>query len=163
LTHGHLSRLNVTRNAPGNRLVITGATDLNLSGLTFTHWANQSDIVVLGGKGASHLAGSDQSDAIPGGADSDTIHGGAGDHNLSGRAGLNMICGGAGDDQANASADMFRVAGAGWVYGWGGHDTVTLAWKVTRCLAVQGTIVLMPMASKRRPCRWQPVLWWGRI
>jgi serralysin len=62
-----------------NNLVVNAASDVNLSGLTFTSWTNGTDTITINGTSSGeNLIGSSQDDTINAGGGADTIRGGAG-------------------------------------------------------------------------------------
>jgi Ca2+-binding RTX toxin-like protein len=72
-----------------NNLVVNAASDVNLSGLTFTSWTNGTDTVTINGTSSGeNLIGSSQDDIINAGGGADTMRGGGGNDTIDGGVGI---------------------------------------------------------------------------
>ena len=72
-----------------NVLIVNAASNVNLSGVTFTFWTNGTDSITVNGSGAGEsLTGSSQNDIINAGNGTDTVNGGAGRDVMRGGDGL---------------------------------------------------------------------------
>jgi Ca2+-binding RTX toxin-like protein len=104
------------------RVLMDGASTLDLSGLTFAGWSRPDDVVeVVGGAGDETITGSTADDRIAGGAGDDLLDGGAGDDDLLGGDGADTLVAGAGRDTLRGVAgdDVLRLNGQDAVFSAG--------------------------------------------
>ncbi|MFP1631704.1 M10 family metallopeptidase C-terminal domain-containing protein [Zhengella sp. ZM62] len=137
-----LAAYNPYNAAAGLFVMMDGATQADLSGLTLSGFGIEGSSITItgdadaetiagssiadsiyGGDGGDTLSGGLGNDVIDGGLGDDTIYGGDGDDRLIGQAGVNALHGGAGDDRLFGGID-----GAGSTFDGGdGTDTLSLS------------------------------------
>lgn len=111
--------LDVANNTEKLIVYLTGTTSIDLSGLTFTNWGGQNEVVsILGNSSADTITGTDQFDQILSGAGTDTVNGGAGDDIINGEDDADVLHGDEGDDTIDGGQ------GSDQIYGDDGVDTL---------------------------------------